>query len=155
MWHGWISCIWRGTLTWIVMIEQHKKNIVNKIKTPDSKLDFNDWSPITCQVEEQSLTIKGKIIRFKLPTIIEKVDNKWKRRLTTRHKRRYLLAEQSTVLKNYYKEKENFMQSGLLNGTIPSAVSNTADTSSCAPTNVPLRKRESSQTRCSWLQQVM
>ena len=77
---------------------------------------------------------------FILKTIIEEVYNKWKRRLTTSQRRKEILVEQITVLTKHHKEKENLIGRGVINGTIPSAVSNNAATSGCAPTNSPLRK---------------
>ena len=42
-------------------------------------------------------------------------------------------------MKNYYNEKGILIQRGLLNRTIPSKLYDTTATSSCAPTNTPLR----------------
>ena len=81
-------------------------------------------------------------VRFRLPIIIAKVENKWKRRLTTNQKRRYLLEEQITDMTKYYKEMEILMQIGVLDGTITSAVSDTEATSNYAPVNAPLQKWE-------------
>ena len=37
----------------------------------------------------------------------------------------------------YHKKKENLIQRGVINGTIPYEVSDTTATSRCAPTNAP------------------
>ena len=50
------------------------------------------------------------------------------------------MAEHITFLTNYHKEKENLIQRGVHTGAITLVVSDTATTSSCAPTNVPLQK---------------
>ena len=47
-----------------------------------------------------------------------------------------------------YKDKEKNIQRGVLNGTIPSVVSDTVAILRCAPVNAPLQKWESVQTRC-------
>ena len=75
------------------------------MKTPDYKHALNPWTPLAFQDGEQAINIEEKIVRFRLPTIIEKEDNKWKRGLTTRQKRRYILVEQSAVITKYHKEK--------------------------------------------------
>ena len=62
------------------------------MKTHNFTFALNKWSLLTCKVEEQSLTIQDKKVRFILPTIIERIYNKRKRRLTTRQRRRDMLA---------------------------------------------------------------